>query len=220
MKDSAAQRLPSPSRSRTGQPWPNNHRRPALPPRSDETMSDGVNYISLETADTLQPDCVILLRNRNWLDRVGATFPAARHFFWMHNMPSRRLYDARATLIKYHYEIIAVSQFHQEQIKKRVHGKWFQRLLKPTQNHLTVPVHVLYNPIDDLLDRNDTLVNPNKLFLASTPYKGLNATLDAFSRLLSHCPNWNFPLPPMPAGTKNKHCHRGSNFSAHSHRRC
>ena len=90
---------------------------------SANTQSNNVQYLALKSASTLQPDAVILLRNRHWLEKVTAHFPRARHFFWIHNMPSRNLYHSRSILLKSGCQIIAVSTFHQMQISKRLHGK-------------------------------------------------------------------------------------------------
>ena len=158
--------------------------------KQDDKLSDGVHYISLETANALKPDVVVLLRYYNWLEKVGKQFPNARHYFWMHNMPSKALYGVRETLVKYRYQVIAVSLFHQREIERRLHGKWYQRLMSPRFKNSIIPVHVIYNPIDDHLEPNDTPWNPNQMILASTPYKGLPITLKLFEQVQEKFPEY------------------------------
>lgn len=161
------------------------HRRAA----AENEISDGVHYISLETAQTLSPDIVVLLREYEWIDKVGKQFPHARHYFWIHNLAPRDFYSKRKALIDHAFEIIAVSDFHRQTIERRLQGKWYQRIWQFKQAK-SVPIHVIYNPIDEALDRNDTPVNPHQLIFMSSPHKGLAETLEKFNYVLSHYPDY------------------------------
>lgn len=157
-------------------------------------IEDGVHYISLETANTLNPDVVILLRYYSWLERIGKMFPRARCYFWMHNMPSKSLYTVRDILVKYQYQILAVSHFHRNEIERRVNGKWYQRLLEPNKKKGNVPIHTLYNPIDDFLTPNETKWQPDQMILASSPYKGINENLKMFQHVLKYFPDYKLNI--------------------------
>jgi len=151
---------------------------------TEDTESNGVRYLSLNSANQLSPDIVVLLRRREWIEPVARLFPRARHFFWMHDTPSKKLYLYRRLFHRYAYEIIAVSDFHIQEIKKRLYGKWYQRLLKPWHFcHATPTVHRIYNPIDDHLDKDDATWHPQQMILASAPNKGLALNLKAFEQI-------------------------------------
>lgn len=153
----------------------------------DTCLSDQVQYISLENAKTIHPDIVILLRQHSWLEKTAQQFPHAKLFFWMHNSPSSDLFSARKILEKYHYQIIAVSHFHKHAIENRLRGKWFQRIFS---HDALIPVHVIYNPIDDDLIKNDTPYHPQQLIFMSSPQKGLKETLQIFQKLLHVFPEY------------------------------
>jgi glycosyltransferase involved in cell wall biosynthesis len=158
-------------------------------PCTEDQTVDGINYLSFETAHGLSPDVVILLRYHRLLDTIVKHFPHARHFFWLHNMPPRDLYKYRDLLLQYHYQIIAVSHFHKNMIEKRLKGKWYQRLFRK-QDKSVIPVKVLYNPIEDDLNPNDTPVNQQQMIFTSSPYKGLGETLRLFTALSHHFPDY------------------------------
>lgn len=155
------------------------HRQP-----TDDTESNGVRYLSLQSANQLSPDIVVLLRKRQWLETVAKLFPRARRFFWMHDSPSKKLYQARQSFHRYAYEIIAVSDSHKSLIHNRLSGEWYHRVFKPWQLWNPIPViHRIYNPIDDQLNKDNTVWRPEQMILASTPSKGLALNLQAFEKI-------------------------------------
>lgn len=149
-----------------------------------------VNYLSFEMAQQLAPDIVILLRQYRKLEEVATHFPKARRYLWLHNMPSRDLYQAQATLKKYNYQIIAVSQFHRHAIERRLRGKWYQNLFSRPCTPLDLPIHVLYNPIDDFLHPNHTPIQAQQLLFMSSPQKGLFETLKLFEAVRCEFPEY------------------------------
>lgn len=157
--------------------------------KQNDEACQGVHYISCETAQDLSPDVVVLLRQANLLSVIAKQFPQARLFFWMHNLPSCSLFAKQLLLAKYQYEIIAVSQFHRAMIEKRLQGKWYQRFFRGKTTS-SIPIHVLYNPVDDDLKPDQTPWNPNQLLFTSSPYKGLPETLKAFHLLRKHFPHY------------------------------
>ena len=160
--------------------------------RSLSTMhyDSAVNYLSFEKAQQLSPEVLILLRHYKMLDEVAKRFPKARRYLWLHNLPSRALYSAGESLLRHRYQIIAVSQFHRAAIEKRLHGKWFQKLFSPSHHQGHVPIHVLYNPIDDALQPDDTTVQRDQLLFMSSPQKGLAETLKLFKAVLHVFPEY------------------------------
>jgi glycosyltransferase involved in cell wall biosynthesis len=153
---------------------------------------DGVNYISLETAQQLRPQVVILLRHYRLAEEVANYFPKARRYLWLHNMPSRELYSARKALSRHQYQIIAVSHFHRRAIEKRLNGKWYQRVftLPYSESRASIPIQVLYNPIDETLQPDATPIQSNQLLFMSSPQKGLPETLRLFEGVQKTFPEY------------------------------
>lgn len=169
----------------------------------DNQIGDGVHYCSLETANALSPDVVVLLRKCKWLEKVGKQFPKAKRYFWLHDNPSRSLYAAPEMLQKYRYTLIAVSHFHQQAIQKRLKGRWYHKIRNFVRGFKDAPVKVIYNPIDDALIPNNTPWNPNQLFLASTPHKGLAMTLELFTHLRKYYPEYRLLIATYAEWDKN-----------------
>lgn len=159
-------------------------------PTADNEVSNGVHYISFDTAQQLSPDIVILLRYHRLLENVALLFPHARHYFWLHNLPSRDLHYYRDCLIKHRYHLLAVSHFHRTTIEKRLAGKWYHQLLRRKALKANIPVSVIYNPIPDDLNPNDSSVKANQLIFTSSPYKGLAQTLKTFAAISDHFPDY------------------------------
>lgn len=181
-------------------------------PQTANLNCEGVHYISLETAATLSPDVVILLRQYRKIAELAELFPRARRYLWLHNMPARELYGMRELLSKHQYQIIAVSEFHREAIMRRLGGKWYHRLptfVAPCKPFASVPIQVIYNPIDDYLQPDDTPIQKEKLLFMSSPQKGLVETLALFKQVQRYFPEYelfianpgynsmNLSLPPQ-----------------------
>jgi len=156
---------------------------------TNQTVSNGVHYISFDAAHQMTPDAVILLRAHKKMPAIAHYFPHARRFLWLHNMPSSDLYLAQDTQIKHPFELIAVSHFHKKAIEHRLKGKWYQRLLK-TKRKASPPIHVIYNPINDALQPDNTPIKANQLLFMSSPNKGLAETLRLFESVLEKFPDY------------------------------
>lgn len=166
--------------------------------REEVLESCNVHYIPLDRATQLTPDAVILLRDQKCIATIAQLFPNAKRYLWLHNLPSKTLYSKRWELLHYQYEIIAVSHFHAEKIAKRIAGKWYQTFFRA---EVSIPIHVLYNPIDDdLSPSSDVKVKCKQLIFASAPYKGLNYTLAVFNRVRKKFPDYTLLIAT--------HCHR------------
>lgn len=167
--------------------------------RQDDCVDAGVHYISLHAAQRLEIqqafDVVVLLRDDKFLTAVAHQFRTAKLYFWMHNVPSRNLFHVKARLIKYGFDIIAVSHFLRDLIEERLQGKWYQRLFEDNQNVFpTIKVHVLYNPIADGLKPDQTAWLPHKLIFLSSPQKGLTQTLQLFQCILKKFPDYELHI--------------------------
>jgi len=154
----------------------------------DNIQREKVNYISLETAHDLNPDVTILVRDYRGLAQMGKQFPRAHHYFWLHNLPAKKLYDVSDVLTKYQYTIISVSHFHRKLIEKRLAIKWYHRIFGNRQAN--IPVITIYNPIDDELKKDGTVINPTQMIFTSSAYKGLDLTLEAFTQLRKKFPEY------------------------------
>jgi len=157
---------------------------------ANNTISQGVHYISLETAHNLKPEVVILLRQYRLAEEIAKRYPQARRYLWLHNMPAKDLLVWREALAKHHYHLIAVSHFHRRAIEKRLHGKWYQNIFKPGFQLKDLPITVIYNPIDDHLQPDNSIVHPNQLLFMSSPQKGLTQTLEKFEAVLKTYPEY------------------------------
>ncbi len=160
--------------------------------RTETEISNQVHYISTHTAHALSPHVVILLRQTDFLKKIGDAFPHAKHFLWMHDTPSFSLYSARHLLAQYHYDIISVSHFHQQRIQYRLQGRWYQKLFSYFRKTYTLPVHVLYNPIDDDRHPDETPRNPNKML--SLGWKGIPQTVQLFKKIRATFPSYHLVI--------------------------
>ncbi|HVY54110.1 MAG TPA: glycosyltransferase [Gammaproteobacteria bacterium] len=171
--------------------------------RQKDEVIDDVHYISFASAEKIKPTHVVLLRQYRSVEAVAELYPQAKKFLWLHNMPSAGLYEQRKALNQ--FEIIAVSNFHREAIRKRLKGKWWQAAFNDNNQ---IPIHTIYNPIA-ALEPNDTPYNPHQLIFTSSPHKGLAQTLKIFTKLRHYFPEYsllianpgyaamNITLPPQ-----------------------
>ena len=158
--------------------------------RKQDDLSSKVSYLTLASAERLKPEVLILLRDYKKLALLAEQFPKARRYLWLHNMPSRQLYKEREAFKRYHFEIIAVSHFHQRAIQKRLAGNCLQRLLNFYCAPFKLPIHVLYNPIADHLKADGTAIKEQQLLFMSSPQKGLAETLKRFKEVREHYPEY------------------------------
>ena len=155
----------------------------------EHSVYKDVHYISLDAANHIKPDAVILLRKSNWIETVGKLFPKATHYLWMHNLPPKKFYGHLKELIQYQYTIIAVSNFHQQTIERRL-IRWYHKLLPSRHKPHVVDVSVLYNPIDDNLQADHSNYDPNQMIFISASYKGLNKVLNIFEQIQKKFPSY------------------------------
>lgn len=143
---------------------------------------------------------VVVLRDPVAALEARKRFPLKPVYLWLHDLASPALGEAMPMLRNAGIEVLCVSMFHRFQVldaTRRVLGDLMHRVPK---------VRVVYNPISNTLNPDNTEVNPNKLVFFSSPHKGLAYTLETFQLLRK---GWNpklelhisnpgyFPLPPI-----------------------
>src|SRR5438874_6306980 len=129
---------------------------------------------------------VIVNRDSRALELMAKHYPAARTYLWLHdqvNPGSRRarwLAGTAALLREMAVTAVCVSDSQ-------------RRGVEATLRRIGVTAQVraltIYNPVEDALTPDGTPVDERKLIFFSSPNKGLNFTLDAFSALKRRMPD-------------------------------
>src|SRR5256885_1264351 len=129
---------------------------------------------------------VIVTRDSRALPLVRERYPGARAYLWLHdqlNPGSRRgqwLAGSGGLLREMAVTAVCVSDSQ-------------RRGVEATLRRIGVGAQVraltIYNPVDDALKPDGTPVDERKLIFFSSPNKGLNFTLDAFSALKARIPD-------------------------------
>jgi glycosyltransferase involved in cell wall biosynthesis len=119
-------------------------------------------------------DYVISLRYPQLVALMQKRFPKAKHYLWNHDLMQPSFASDMVALSN--YTAIAVSNYHKTQM---------QTVLVPQGYNGQFPVKVVYNPIADDLNSDDTPYDKNKLVWTSSPHKGLEHALNIFNNLRS-----------------------------------
>lgn len=135
---------------------------------TEEYTCHGIRHVGLETLFPV-PDVIVHLRTAAMVDMLSNAFPNAKHIVWMHDLATEHQYASEYELFEKVSSVIAVSQFHANNI-----NTMFKQVNKQ------VLVNVIYNPV------TTSYVEPVKerfarsaVFLSS-PHKGLKQTLNVF----------------------------------------
>lgn len=143
---------------------------------------------------------VVLLRKVEELPKMREMFPNAKLHLWLHDLCGRELIDHADKLVAAEATIICVSDFHLNQCKD---------ILRQAGPLPGVTVKRVYNPIEEDLQPDATVVDPNKLVFFSSPHKGIAWTLQVFQylrnvapemRLYVANPGYFTPEYPKPEG--------------------
>lgn len=157
---------------------------------TDDQEIDGVHYVTLKTAYALQQlDYAVLLQDMRGAPLFAERFPSVKKFLWLHNMPSKYLYEFKPLFLRAGIELIGVSDFHANRIRKRVEGGYIDRVKRFFGCASAVPVHRIYNSISPDFQPMQRVVDPNHLISMSAPTKGLDLTLRMFERVKEHLPD-------------------------------
>lgn len=165
--------------------------------RRDEEWAQGVRFHPMDLNRADPAGTVILVINA-WKValRLRRNNPAARICLWLHVFPGRHNRAMGLRLAEAGIPIVCVSQSHAAGLRDFLGGRG---------QILHVP-----NPIDDALRPDATPRDPDLLFYASAPHKGLDEVLTAFALLRRRLPElrlaladpgyMRWPMPPMPEG--------------------
>src|SRR5437764_6365175 len=129
---------------------------------------------------------VIVNRDSRALPLVARHYPGARTYLWLHdqvNPGSRRarwLAGTAALLRERAATAVCVSYSQRRDVEATL-----RRIGVAAQ----VRTLTIYNAVEEALTPDDTPVDERKLIFFSSPNKGLNFTLDAFSALKRHMPD-------------------------------
>ncbi len=164
--------------------------------RQKETILDEVHYVPLTKVmeGNQEPDAVILIRPRREIKKLVNRFPKAKLFYWMHDIPGRRLWKYKRIFAKSNCHLIAISKYQKELISMMWQGKGIRKLIDKF-NPVTAPeIHVIYNPVDDTLQIDETDVQANKLLFFSAPDRGIEQILTAFKQVKKYFPDYELHI--------------------------
>jgi len=128
---------------------------------------------------------VVINRDSRALPRVRELYPNARIYLWLHDQlrpgskRARWLASTAGLLREVEATIVCVSDSQ----RRGVDGA-----LRAMRLEDVVRTHTIYNPIDDALAPDGSIVDRDKLVFFSSPNKGLKFALDAFRALRRQMP--------------------------------
>jgi len=159
----------------------------------NEYHEQSASYISLETAKNLPPDkapnLLILVRKYQSLDEYASLFPKAKKLFWAHDLARFKMRQYQSVFRKHDCTIIAVSDFHKQDIELKLKGSWNEHLYDLIRRRKPLKVIRIYNPVPEDLKPDNTKADPNKLVFFSSPNKGLDETIRRFLEAKKIMPN-------------------------------
>ena len=129
---------------------------------------------------------VVINRDSRALETVRSLYPHARIFLWLHDRVEPRSRRARwlastADLLRETAtHIVCVSDFQRRGV---------EATLRAIGVHDRVRASTIYNPVDDSLAPDDSVVDPDTLMFFSSPNKGLKFALDAFRAMRARMPS-------------------------------
>lgn len=145
--------------------------------RTDRRLSEAGQLCRLSGLDTVGPVAALIVINR-WKValKLRKRYPETPIYLWLHVYPGRHNRKMGSALKEAGVPVICVSQAHAAQ---------FRDFLGVDE---TPSVRVIYNPLDDGLQRDNTPRDPNRLLFASSPHKGLAEVFGQFSALRRRVP--------------------------------
>lgn len=144
-----------------------------------------VDFANLNYLEAFSPDVLVGIRPRRLIVKLAKRFKHVPCFYWMHDIPSHRLWKYKRKFRNSGCEIIAISEFQTQLIRNAWRGQFWQQFFDKFFNKKNVPIHVIYNPIlDNLTTQQIQCVDSNKLIFFSAPDRGLEMILKNFFLLL------------------------------------
>jgi glycosyltransferase involved in cell wall biosynthesis len=138
----------------------------------------------LTPAKMLEIKSVVINRDSRALPLARGLYPNARIFLWLHDQlrpGSKRagwLASTASLMKELEVTIVCVSDSQRRGVEAALRTMGLGGLRTLT----------IYNPIDDALAPDGSLIDPNKLVFFSSPNKGLKFALDAFRALRREMP--------------------------------
>lgn len=147
--------------------------------RSEPVTESGVEYTPFGTSNDFKPTHVIVQRAPLVLYTARKQYPQAKLFLHCHDLfGGEAWFKGFQALVDTQTVPVLVSDFHKSQMYDTMKSLNFEG---------QIPSRRIYNPIDEDLRPDGTLVDPNKLLFFSSPHKGLEHTLKVFKQFA------NFP---------------------------
>lgn len=135
-------------------------------------------------------DAVVILRRMRLAPVYRRRFPRARLFLWIHNWQRPEVIWKRVALARSRCAVIAVSDALARASDRLINGGPARLLGTLVGAGAKIPVHRIYNPIDDGLQVVPTLVDLDRMIYFSTPNKGVGQVLEVFEAVRK-------AIPPM-----------------------
>lgn len=170
-----------------------------------EVEDNGLRYIPLDSVWKEQiptPDAIVCIRSMSLLQRLCASFPRAKKYVWMHNLRKREIILYKQQLHRAGAALICVSKYHREHTNRRINEGPLSRLGGFMLGIHDIPVHYIYNPIDDELRPGEYDIDINKLVCFSSPHKGLREILSIFKSVREALPELRLYLSTPLYGAK------------------
>lgn len=146
--------------------------------RRHRHLSDAGLLQPLRDLDSAKMPAVLIVINR-WkvAIKLRKQHPKTPIFLWLHIYPGRHNRKMGAALKAANIIVICVSNTHAHELEAFLGAE-------------NVPcIRVIYNSLDDTLQPDDTLRNPDRLLFASSPHKGLAEVFGQFATLRRELPN-------------------------------
>lgn len=139
-------------------------------------MGQFAYFMHEKELDKMAARYLVCLRGPMHLDRLGSfnKIPTQK-FVWCHDLASENIQYWRPSLIRNNATVVAVSEWHKNQIKQ----------------HLDYDkITAIYNPVDEsLYSYKRDKVNRDLMVWASSPHKGLDKALGTFKKIHEQLPN-------------------------------
>jgi glycosyltransferase involved in cell wall biosynthesis len=156
-----------------------------------ESEDSGLSYIPLDSVWNRQiaaPDAVVCIRTMSLLHRLCRLYPDAKKYVWMHNFRKREIILYKRQLHRADAALICVSRYHREHTNARINSGLLSWLGSYTLGIPDIPVHHIYNPINDRLRPGGHEADIDKLVCFSAPHKGLQEILAIFKTVREAIP--------------------------------
>lgn len=152
----------------------------------------GLRYVPLHESDPFAgppPDWIVVLRKYRHVAPLRARYPNAAMLLWIHNWQRMEAGLQRIGLARSRCPVVAVSDSHRAATDRRINCPLARLVGLLGGGGRRIAVQRIYNPVDERLQPDATVVNPDKLIFFSTANKGLNQVLATFEKVRRSLPS-------------------------------